>query len=104
VQFVLDMTFFLQVATAGRYASRLMRQVVSDTIERAKQIFEEHGGDASRVVSDDGWFLARAQEAVRELIAQYTTQASPGMKPSPRLTDEPTSPTFSESSSIDSRQ
>lgn len=99
----MDLTFFLQVAAAGRYASRHMRQVVADTIGRAKQTFEEHGGDPEGALPEDAWFQARAQEAVQGLVSRYSNQASPGARPPLRMADEPPSPTLSDTSSIDSR-
>ncbi|CAM6081649.1 unnamed protein product [Calypogeia fissa] len=75
-QFVLDMQFIMQVASHGRYSSRTMRQVVSDTTSRAVNAYAATGSDPDAVLPDDEWLSSVAREAQRRLLTGWARGAN----------------------------
>eukprot|EP00850_Spirogloea_muscicola_P005724 SM000026S08973 [mRNA] locus=s26:855851:859858:+ [translate_table: standard] len=78
-QFVLDMNFVMQIATHGRYSSRAMRQVASDSIARAINAFSsQNNADPNSILPGDEWFEVKARETMTRLLenpANSTTQS-----------------------------
>lgn len=67
-QFVFDMQFVIQIASAGRYASRKMHQTISAMISRAENAFFAFDGHTESVLQNDEWFEDKAKRALRIVL------------------------------------
>lgn len=80
-QLVLDMQFVIQIASAGRHASRKMRQTVSAIISRAENAFLTTGMDPKSVLQEDQWFEDAAKGAMCKIISDIADSVEDKQKP-----------------------
>eukprot|EP00250_Pteridium_aquilinum_P014036 c21737_g1_i1 orf=432-2726(-) len=69
-QFVFDMQFVVQIASAGRYASKKLHQTISAMISRAESAFLAFDVDSKSVLQDDKWYEDKAKCAMRTLLSE----------------------------------
>ncbi|KAI5055762.1 hypothetical protein GOP47_0029283 [Adiantum capillus-veneris] len=71
-QFVFDMQFVVEIALAGRYASRKMHHTISAMISRAKSAFSASNADTGSDLKEIEWFEENAKRAIDMILANIS--------------------------------
>ncbi|KAH7281618.1 hypothetical protein KP509_36G055400 [Ceratopteris richardii] len=67
-QFIFDMQFVVEIASAGQYASKKMHNTISTMVSRAKNIFLASDGATESGCQKVEWFSENAKLAMREIF------------------------------------